>query len=81
MLAIEAGWVVSEVGRQPWVIYGVMRTRDAVTPAPGVGGMFAGFTALYAMLGVVLVVLLRSLAKPPSPDAPSALTTEATDAA
>ena len=35
LVAIEAGWMVTEVGRQPWIVYGVMRTRDAVTPMPG----------------------------------------------
>jgi len=34
ILAIETGWVVTELGRQPWIIYGVMRTREAVTPMP-----------------------------------------------
>ena len=35
MVALEAGWVVTEVGRQPWIVYGVLRTADAVNPAPG----------------------------------------------
>ena len=47
-LALEAGWVVTEAGRQPWVIYGVMRTADAVTPVADVWGSLALFTALYA---------------------------------
>ena len=34
-IAVEAGWTVTEVGRQPWIIYGVLRTRDALTPMPG----------------------------------------------
>lgn len=62
-IAIEAGWVVTEVGRQPWVVYGLLRTRDAVTPAEGVFGTFLAFTALYVMLAVVLVLLLRLLAR------------------
>jgi cytochrome d ubiquinol oxidase subunit I len=33
-IALEAGWTVTEVGRQPWIIYGIMRTADAVTPMP-----------------------------------------------
>jgi cytochrome d ubiquinol oxidase subunit I len=61
-LALEAGWIVTEAGRQPWIIYGVMRTRDAVTPATEVGLSLFGFGALYAGLGVVLLVLLRRLA-------------------
>lgn len=58
MIAIEAGWTVTEVGRQPWIIQGVMRTADAVTPVPGLGWSLAAYTALYAMLGVVVVLLL-----------------------
>jgi cytochrome d ubiquinol oxidase subunit I len=61
-LALEAGWIVTEVGRQPWVIYGIMRTADAVTPAGGVGVSLAGFSLLYAGLGVTVVLLLRRLA-------------------
>jgi cytochrome d ubiquinol oxidase subunit I len=61
-LALEAGWIVTEVGRQPWVIYGVMRTRDAVTPVGGVHYSLAGFTVLYVLLLVTVVVMLRRLA-------------------
>lgn len=62
-LALETGWIVTEVGRQPWTIYGVMRTSDAVTPAPHVQTTFITFTILYLGLGVVLITLLRNLAK------------------
>ncbi len=58
-VAIEAGWVVTEVGRQPWIIYGVMRTEEAVTPMPGLVVPFATFTAVYVFLSVILVFLLR----------------------
>jgi cytochrome d ubiquinol oxidase subunit I len=58
-VAIEAGWVVTEVGRQPWIIYGVMRTKDAVTPMPGIVVPFVVFTVLYIFLAVIVVVLLR----------------------
>lgn len=58
-LATEAGWVVTEVGRQPWVIQGVLRTADAVTPMPGLIVPFLGFTALYVLLAVAVVWLLR----------------------
>jgi cytochrome bd ubiquinol oxidase subunit I len=61
-VALEAGWMVSELGRQPWTVYGVMRTRDAVTPVGEVTASFVLFTALYLALGAVLVVLLRRLA-------------------
>jgi cytochrome d ubiquinol oxidase subunit I len=62
-VALEAGWVVTEVGRQPWVIYQVMRTRDAVTQVSGIAVTLAGFSVLYALLGVTLSMLLRRLAQ------------------
>jgi cytochrome d ubiquinol oxidase subunit I len=61
-IGLEAGWVVTEVGRQPWIIQGVMRTADAVTPAAGVPLMFFAFSVLYAVLGITVIVLLRRLA-------------------
>jgi cytochrome bd ubiquinol oxidase subunit I len=57
-IAIEAGWTVTEVGRQPWIVYGVLRTADAVTPMPGLIVPFLGFTALYCFLGVIVAWLL-----------------------
>lgn len=60
-LALEAGWIVTEVGRQPWIIYQVMRTADAVTPAAGVGLTFALLVALYLLLGATLLWLLPRL--------------------
>jgi cytochrome d ubiquinol oxidase subunit I len=64
-IALEAGWVVTEVGRQPWIVHGVMRTKDAVTHASGVDLTFFVFTVLYVVLAVALVLLLRYLAKKP----------------
>jgi cytochrome d ubiquinol oxidase subunit I len=58
-LAVEAGWVVTEMGRQPWIVYRVLRTADAVTPMPGLAVPFALFTLVYLLLTVVLVVILR----------------------
>ncbi|MDQ6630624.1 MAG: cytochrome ubiquinol oxidase subunit I [Verrucomicrobiota bacterium] len=58
-VAIEAGWVVTEVGRQPWVIYGVMRTQDAVTPMPWIVVPFVVFTGIYLFLAFIVIVLLR----------------------
>ena len=57
-VAIEAGWTVTEVGRQPWIISGVLRTADAVTPMPGLIVPFLLFTLLYCFLGVIVVWLL-----------------------
>ena len=62
MVALEAGWVVTEAGRQPWVIYGHMLTAEGVTPVSAVPITFYGFSLLYLFLGSALVVLLRRLA-------------------
>ena len=62
-LALEAGWVVTEAGRQPWVIYRILRTADAVTPVGSVGGSLAVFSALYLGLLTILLFFLRSLAR------------------
>jgi cytochrome d ubiquinol oxidase subunit I len=59
LLAVEAGWTVTEVGRQPWIIRGVMRTADAVTPMPNLWIPFLTFSLVYAFLGFVVVFLLR----------------------
>ncbi|MBS1525481.1 MAG: cytochrome ubiquinol oxidase subunit I [Bacteroidetes bacterium] len=57
-IAVEAGWTVTEVGRQPWIIQGVMRTADAVTPMPGIVYSFYVFTAVYFSLSLIVVFLL-----------------------
>ena len=57
-IALEAGWVVTEVGRQPWIIYGIMRTADAVTPMPGIRYSFYLFTAVFVSLSVVVGYLM-----------------------
>ena len=68
-ICIEAGWTVTEVGRQPWVIYGILRTADAVTPMPGLIVPFLTFTALYVFLGVIVAWLLyQQVLRSPSGD-------------
>lgn len=57
-VAVEAGWFVTEVGRQPWIIYRVMKTADAVTPMPGLIVPLTVFTLLYLFLAVIVVILL-----------------------
>ncbi|MHA7838592.1 MAG: cytochrome ubiquinol oxidase subunit I, partial [bacterium] len=57
-VAIEAGWTVTEVGRQPWIIYEVMRTEDAVSPMPGLVVPFLSFTSIYLALAVVVTALM-----------------------
>ncbi|MFP2927915.1 cytochrome ubiquinol oxidase subunit I [Pyxidicoccus sp. 3LG] len=58
VVALEAGWLVTEWGRQPWIIRGVMRTAEAVTPVPHLAAPFWTFTAVYLFLGVTVVFLL-----------------------
>jgi len=57
-IAMESGWMVTEEGRQPWIVYGYLLTRDAVTPSPGLGLVFAAFTAMYILLAATLAWLL-----------------------
>ncbi len=62
-VALEAGWVVTEVGRQPWIIDHIMRTSEAVTPMPGLWISMAMYTVLYLMLaGVVWWAIWRHIA-------------------
>jgi cytochrome bd ubiquinol oxidase subunit I len=58
-VALEAGWMVTELGRQPWIIQGVMRTSDAVTPMPGLVVPFVLFTIIYIGLAAVVISLIR----------------------
>jgi cytochrome d ubiquinol oxidase subunit I len=59
LIALEAGWTVTEVGRQPWVVYGIMRTADAVTPMPHLVVPMFTIAAVYLFLGIVVITLLR----------------------
>jgi cytochrome d ubiquinol oxidase subunit I len=63
LVALEAGWIVTEVGRQPWVVYLVLRTADAVTRTPGVQTTFAAVVGLYGTLGVATLLALRGMAR------------------
>jgi cytochrome d ubiquinol oxidase subunit I len=63
VLALESGWIVTEVGRQPWIVSGFMRTADAVTPAKGIWFVYGLTMALYITLAVVTGVVLRGLSK------------------
>ena len=68
--ALESGWITTEVGRQPWIVYGYLRTADAVSPAPGLYLGFYAVVAIYAVLTVVVVYVLRRLAVTHSVPAP-----------
>jgi cytochrome d ubiquinol oxidase subunit I len=63
-VAIESGWTTTEVGRQPWIVYNLMRVGDAVTSAPGsfVWTMFSVLLVVYAGIGVIFVTVLLRLA-------------------
>ena len=65
VVALEAGWIVTEVGRQPWVLQGVLRTRDAVTDAPGVVTSLFGTLLVYGVLLAGGAYVLRHLARKP----------------
>jgi cytochrome bd ubiquinol oxidase subunit I len=63
IVTLECGWIVTEVGRQPWIVYEVMRTDEAVTGASGVWVTFGLVLALYTALGIAAVLVLRSMAR------------------
>ena len=63
IVALECGWIVTEVGRQPWVVHGKLRTEDAVTDAGGIWITFGAVVVLYAALGVATVLVLRAMAR------------------
>ncbi len=60
-IAAELGWVLAETGRQPWIIYGIMRTDESLTPMPGVGYFFVVITAVYLVLAVLVTMLMTWL--------------------
>jgi cytochrome d ubiquinol oxidase subunit I len=72
VVALIAGWVTTEVGRQPWVVYGVMRTEDAVTGAGGIPIGYATLALVYASVLVAVIWILRRLAaRPLEEDSPA----------
>jgi len=78
-VAIEAGWFVTEFGRQPWIIYHLMRTDEAATPREGIGFILLVFILVYiALTAGLALVLLRERRRPLEPGAPPG---EAPDAA
>jgi cytochrome d ubiquinol oxidase subunit I len=67
VLALECGWVVTEVGRQPWIVYRVMRVRDAVSDAPGLRFGYFLLIAVYTVLAIATFTVLRRLGRIPLP--------------
>jgi cytochrome d ubiquinol oxidase subunit I len=83
-IANQIGWIVAEVGRQPWIVYGMLKTSDAVSTSVTAGQVItslAGFTLLYGFLAVVDIYLLTKYAKEGPDDGVSALNTESKPAA
>jgi cytochrome d ubiquinol oxidase subunit I len=58
-IAVEAGWIVTETGRQPWIIYGILRTSESVTPMPGIKYSFYVVTFLYLTLSLIVFYLMK----------------------
>jgi cytochrome d ubiquinol oxidase subunit I len=65
VVALISGWITTEVGRQPWVVYEVMRTEDAVTGANGVPVGYGALTVVYVALAAIAYVMLRRLGRTP----------------
>src|SRR5690348_278139 len=63
VIALECGWIVTEVGRQPWIVYNVMHTSDAVTHAHGIWITFGLIVGLYVALGATLIISLRAMSR------------------
>jgi cytochrome d ubiquinol oxidase subunit I len=63
VLALWCGWIVTEVGRQPWIVWHYMRTAEAVTPAHGIWFTFGLVLALYATIGTIAILILRNMSR------------------
>ena len=69
-IATEMGWVVTEVGRQPWIVYGLLKTSEAASPIDGIQVLFSliAFVVVYGLLGAVgLYLVSRHVKKGPEP--------------
>jgi cytochrome d ubiquinol oxidase subunit I len=95
LVALEAGWVTTEVGRQPWIVYGVMRVEDAVTENSGIWISLGAIVVIYTAMSVAAGKVLRSMARrwresddvdlptpygPPAPTPPAATSTSGSPA-
>jgi cytochrome d ubiquinol oxidase subunit I len=67
VVALECGWIVTEVGRQPWIVWQVMRVRDAVTTAPNIRWGYFLLLAVYTSMAAFAIIVLRRLARVPLP--------------
>ncbi len=77
-IALQAGWIVTEVGRQPWIVYGLMKTSDAVSPiaVSQVGTTLVAFILVYGLLGAVAFYLISKHARRGPEPAPAAVKVE-----
>lgn len=71
VIAVEAGWITTEVGRQPWIVWEIMRVSEAVTDAPNIRYGYYALLAFYPLLTLATVFVLRRLARTPLPDVPA----------
>ncbi len=78
VITLIAGWMVTEIGRQPWVVYRVMTTAEAVTRARGVPVGYGALAAAYLIVGCGVIWVLRRLARAPLPGFDEHITGEAT---
>ena len=94
VVAMEAGWIVTEVGRQPWIVYEIMKVEDAATGNTGVWMSFLAVVVLYLVLGTTTILVLRGMSRrfrraggfvdhdaPYAPSAPAAETSPAQEEA
>jgi cytochrome d ubiquinol oxidase subunit I len=69
VVALECGWITTEVGRQPWIVWQVMRVRDAVTDAPNIRFGYYLLLTVYAFMALFSVIVVRRLTRTPLPEA------------
>jgi cytochrome d ubiquinol oxidase subunit I len=74
VLAMETGWIATEVGRQPWIVYQLMLTKDAVSTAPGLRYAYYAVLLIYTVLTAMTVYVLRRLARDHATAAPQEVT-------
>ncbi|MDX6325821.1 MAG: cytochrome bd ubiquinol oxidase subunit [Nocardioidaceae bacterium] len=63
VITLEAGWVLTEVGRQPWIVYNYMKVEDAATANSGVWITFVAVVVLYVALGIITLLVLRGMSR------------------
>ena len=76
VIAVEAGWVTTEVGRQPWIVWDVMRVSEAVTNAPNIRYGYYALLVFYPLLTAATLLVLRRVARKPLPDTPAVRDTD-----